>query len=672
VSQEDIYNEVGPIILDNVYQGYNACLFAYGQTGAGKSYTMMGGQGSRDQWGIIPRLCEGLYERMTQETTGREYNVKVSYVEIYCEQLRDLLSSKAKAGEIRVRDHPKYGPYIDGANLVICGSLADIKKVIAKGDGNRVTAQTNMNDTSSRSHAVFSVIFEQFKQEGGKARSWLSKINLVDLAGSERVSLTGAEGQTFEEGKKINMSLTMLGRVIDALVDLSNGKKGVIPPYRDSMLTRVLQDSLGGNSKTMMFANISPAPCNYGDTINTLQYASRARKIINKAHVNTDSSGAMIDNLNAELEALRAQLANSSGEGSAEQAEEIDHLQQQLEQQTALISRLKSQAGEVDEAQQAAKAAQAEVEDLTAKVADMEGLKGELKQSEATVQQKTAQLRDMQDDLDKQKKTSSEMISKLQGEVSNWKSKAESTEKKLGDATKKAAEDNANSRSQISKLEAELSDCKRNVADLEKAKRRQADELEDRSRQISDLQSDVRDYKRRVDDLEHERSDLLAENNELQTQLRKYRSKWEDEHEANGRLKDQVDKYISEVAVLKKQLERERNERRSTEGRLDSERRRAGDFLSNLANLEEQVHRMNVRETNYAERTLSPERSRDRQNGVNSCIANQKELIRSLQKEKQDAADALHRYVKDLESAIRDGDNARSKDILAKMRRSGM
>ncbi|XP_054265654.1 kinesin-like protein unc-104 [Macrosteles quadrilineatus] len=313
-SQIMVYKDIGEEMLEHAFEGYNVCIFAYGQTGAGKSYTMMGRQEVEGEEGIIPQICEDLFKRI-QKTTCDElkYSVEVSYMEIYCERVRDLLNPKNK-GNLRVREHPLLGPYVEDLSKLAVTSYQDIHDLIDEGNKARTVAATNMNETSSRSHAVFTIFFTQqrFDKMTELTTEKVSKISLVDLAGSERADSTGAKGTRLKEGANINKSLTTLGKVISALAEVAmkNKKKGKenFIPYRDSVLTWLLRENLGGNSKTAMIAAISPADINYDETLSTLRYADRAKQIVCKAVVNEDANAKLIRELKEEIQRLRDML----------------------------------------------------------------------------------------------------------------------------------------------------------------------------------------------------------------------------------------------------------------------------------------------------------------------------------------------------------------------------
>ncbi|KAK7165811.1 hypothetical protein R3I93_005786 [Phoxinus phoxinus] len=319
VSQEKVFKDLGTDVLKAAFEGYNACIFAYGQTGSGKSHTMMGMPGDV---GLIPRICEGLFSRISGMTRRDEasFRTEVSYLEIYNERVRDLLRRKmAKTYNLRVREHPKEGPYVEDLSKHLVQNYSDVEELMEAGNINRTTASTGMNDTSSRSHAIFTINFTQAKFDAEMPSETVSKIHLVDLAGSERADATGATGVRLKEGSNINKSLVTLGNVISALADLCQEggnshlkKKQVFVPYRDSVLTWLLKDSLGGNSKTIMIATISPADVNYGETLSTLRYANRAKNIINKPTINEDSNVRLIRELRAEIVRLKALLVQGT------------------------------------------------------------------------------------------------------------------------------------------------------------------------------------------------------------------------------------------------------------------------------------------------------------------------------------------------------------------------
>nr|XP_057928808.1 kinesin-like protein KIF13B isoform X2 [Doryrhamphus excisus] len=333
--QEVVFQCLGESLLDNAFMGYNACIFAYGQTGSGKSYTMMG---SAEQPGLIPRLCSSLFSRTIQEAReGESFTVEVSYMEIYNEKVRDLLDPKGSRQALRVREHKVLGPYVDGLSRLAVANYKDIESLMSEGNKSRTVAATNMNEESSRSHAVFNITLTHtlMDLQSGTSGEKVSKLSLVDLAGSERAAKTGAAGERLKEGSNINKSLSTLGLVISALADQGAGKnRNKFVPYRDSVLTWLLKDSLGGNSRTAMVATISPAADNYDETLSTLRYADRAKSIVNHAVVNEDPNARIIRELREEVEKLREQLTEAESMKAPELKERLEESEKLIQEMT--------------------------------------------------------------------------------------------------------------------------------------------------------------------------------------------------------------------------------------------------------------------------------------------------------------------------------------------------
>ncbi|XP_049491150.1 kinesin-like protein KIF14 [Panthera uncia] len=315
-SQTTVYETLAVPLLERAFEGYNACLFAYGQTGSGKSYTMMG---LSEEPGIIPRFCEDLFAQVAKKQTQEvSYHLEMSFFEVYNEKIHDLLACKGENGQrkqpLRVREHPVSGPYVEALSMNVVSSYSDIQSWLELGNKQRATAATGMNDKSSRSHSVFTLVMTQTKIESVEGEEHdhriTSRINLIDLAGSERCSTAQTSGERLKEGVSINKSLLTLGKVISALSEQANRKRGFVP-YRESVLTWLLKESLGGNSKTAMIATVSPAASNIEETLSTLRYASQARMIINIAKVNEDMNAKLIRELKAEIEKLKAAQRNS-------------------------------------------------------------------------------------------------------------------------------------------------------------------------------------------------------------------------------------------------------------------------------------------------------------------------------------------------------------------------
>ncbi|KAG8159039.1 hypothetical protein KVR01_011482 [Diaporthe batatas] len=361
-TQEDVYNSLGEEFLDHNFEGYHTCIFAYGQTGSGKSYTMMG---TPDHPGLIPRTCQDLFERIEaaqNETPNISYNVRVSYFEVYNEHVRDLLVPvipNQAPYYLKIRESPTEGPYVKDLTEVPVRSIDEILRYMKTGDNSRTTASTKMNDTSSRSHAVFTIMLKQIHHdvETDETTERSSRIRLVDLAGSERAKATEATGQRLREGSNINKSLTTLGRVIAALADPKSQRSGkggrgkdAVVPYRDSILTWLLKDSLGGNSKTAMIACI--APSDYEETLSTLRYADQAKRIRTRAVVNQDhiSSAERDAQIAAMAEEIRnLQLSVSESRSREKNAKEQEERLEEYQDRVGSMQRMMEERGQVYE-----------------------------------------------------------------------------------------------------------------------------------------------------------------------------------------------------------------------------------------------------------------------------------------------------------------------------------
>ncbi|XP_070688470.1 kinesin-like protein KIF14 [Pempheris klunzingeri] len=351
-SQQTVYETLAKPLLLRAFEGFNTCLFAYGQTGSGKSYTMMG---FGEEEGVIPRFCQELFSRLTSmENEEVKCHVEMSYFEVYNEKIHDLLVARDEPNQrrmpLRVREHPVHGPYVADLSANIVNSYSDIQGWLKLGNKQRATAATGMNDKSSRSHSVFTLVMTQTQTEFVEGEehdhSITSRINLVDLAGSERCNSAQTSGDRLREGASINKSLLTLGKVISALSEQALTRKKVFIPYRESVLTWLLKESLGGNSKTAMIATLSPAGSNVEESLSTLRYAQQARTIINVAKVNEDTNAKLIRELKAEVEKLRAAQMSSQGV----EPERVRLFQQEI---VGLKSKLCQQEREMAEANRA-------------------------------------------------------------------------------------------------------------------------------------------------------------------------------------------------------------------------------------------------------------------------------------------------------------------------------
>ena len=308
--QYGVYEAAAKPIVDSVLEGYNGTIFAYGQTGTGKTHTMEGKDDPVELQGIIPNAFRHVFD-FIDSSSDTEFLVRASFLEIYNEEIRDLLS-KNPNNKLEVKEHSDTGVFVKDLTSFVVKGVDEIRQVLGVGKKNRTVGATLMNQDSSRSHSIFSITIESSSRGATADDSHIrvGKLNLVDLAGSERQSKTGATGDRLKEATKINLSLAALGNVISSLVD---GSKGHIP-YRDSKLTRLLADSLGGNTKTVMIANIGPADYNFDETMSTLRYANRAKNIKNKPKINEDPKDAMLREYQDEIAKLRAMLENEGAD----------------------------------------------------------------------------------------------------------------------------------------------------------------------------------------------------------------------------------------------------------------------------------------------------------------------------------------------------------------------
>ncbi|KAB2602968.1 phragmoplast orienting kinesin 2-like [Pyrus ussuriensis x Pyrus communis] len=315
VDQEMLFRMAGLPMVENCLSGYNSCMFAYGQTGSGKTHTMLGEIDDLEtkpspHRGMTPRIFEFLFARIQAEEEIRrdeklKYNCKCSFLEIYNEQITDLLDPSST--NLLLREDVKQGVYVENLSEFEVYTVSDILRLLIQGSSNRRVAATNMNRESSRSHSVFTCVIESRWEKDSTTNLRFARLNLVDLAGSERQKTSGAEGERLKEAANINKSLSTLGHVIMVLVDMAHGKLKHVP-YRDSRLTFLLQDSLGGNSKTMIIANVSPSICCAAETLSTLKFAQRAKLIQNNAVVNEDATGDVMA-LQHQIRLLKEQLS---------------------------------------------------------------------------------------------------------------------------------------------------------------------------------------------------------------------------------------------------------------------------------------------------------------------------------------------------------------------------
>ena len=363
-TQEHVYSKSGLLAMNAAFEGFNVCIFAYGQTGSGKTYSMLG---YGNDPGISPRICDDLFikmQRVSQETMNTtKCQLACTFFEIYNEKVRDLFNKKTKVGHYdapKIRQHPTRGVYVDGLMHKEVSTAEEAKSLIEKGTNERAMAETKMNKHSSRSHAVFQLQLTQLDAMKGTQK--VATINLVDLAGSEKIKKSEAEGMTFTEATNINKSLSTLRRVIDTLIENSQSKRQKVAPFRESVLTYTLSDSLGGNSKTQMIATISPHVSNLEDTIGTLRYALRAKDIVCNAKVNEEESAAMVDAMRDEIENLKRKMRSGGGGGGVAMLPE--EIEKEIKMREAEVAKMEANMAEaLDEYKEKEAELQKEIEE---------------------------------------------------------------------------------------------------------------------------------------------------------------------------------------------------------------------------------------------------------------------------------------------------------------------
>jgi len=500
--QEEIYTNSAFPIVSNVLEGYNGTIFAYGQTGTGKTFTMEGLDSPAEMNGVMPRAFETVFSHIQcDDPEKRQYLVRASYMELYKEDIRDLLSPNPKQ-KLELHEKPDSGVYVKDLTTTVVTSVQELKEIQLIGRKNRTTAETAMNDRSSRSHALFSITIETSEPGvDGKPRIRAGKLHMVDLAGSERQSKTQAVGERLEEATKINLSLSTLCHVISSLVDA----KTSFIPYRNSKLTRLLQDSLGGNTKTVMIANMGPADYNYDESLNTLRYASRAKFITNKPRINEDPKDAMIREFQAEIEKLKAELEQLDLNPSASP--------ETLKRQQAILEKLGGAKISQEKLEEIAKENQAKVkaaeerarlvkqtteEVVTQKKVLMEDLKKQ--------QEEHKKMQETQEELQKRLKKMEMRLNMHNETVENEKKKQMLEYQKMKSAIE---EENIKKRrlaEELKKKEAERSNVQQKFAS-------QKEELEVTSKRLQETWKKFQEYKTKMRETEElfwaEREDTM-------------------------------------------------------------------------------------------------------------------------------------------------------------------
>eukprot|EP00759_Apiculatamorpha_spiralis_P004548 PhF_6_TR12646/c0_g1_i1/m.20059/K17914/KIF13; kinesin family member 13 len=516
-SQEDVYRGVGISTMDNIWNGYNVCIFAYGQTGSGKTYTMMGNQ---EEPGLIPRICDALIAERNTRTTNKgideqvAFNVKIEvrYFEIYNEKVQDLLATlrkgagqqtgpggkPVKSTDLKVRNHPIHGPYVEGCEAVEVQSSSDIMKLLEVGNAERTVASTKMNDRSSRSHALFRLqvtqLWTQEAQGPGQKPTTserVSTLNLVDLAGSERIKASGVSGVELTQATNINLSLTTLRRVIDALIETAKQPKSKIKiPYRESVLTFLLSVNLGGNSKTTMIATVSPHSTQAYETLNTLNYAMRAKSIVCSVKVNEDNTAKMLADLQAKFNMLQSQQTVQSEEEKQENAARLEALQQAMEE---ISTREKDLTATVEAAKEIA------VVEKTKRIAHLFQHKVKSVVTDTKVQE-------LQDNMAKERATMQEKIQELTKEL-------EATNVRAAEQLKRETVKNEMLVVKDSKRRQEFQAKTQAFEDEKNKLLEEITRLKDVEEEHKKLERELADYKRKraVEQLQHESDTKQAE-----------------------------------------------------------------------------------------------------------------------------------------------------------------
>ncbi|XP_054851233.1 chromosome-associated kinesin KIF4A [Eublepharis macularius] len=520
--QEEVFSTCVAPLVKGIFKGYNTTVLAYGQTGSGKTYSMGGAytsdQGNDPTVGVIPRVIKLLFEQM-EERTEWQFSPKVSYLEIYNEDILDLLApSRDRSSQISIREDPKEGIKIVGLREHVVTCAQDTINCLELGNNSRTVAATAMNTQSSRSHAIFTISIEQRSKD--TRVSFHSKLHLVDLAGSERQKKTKAEGDRLREGININKGLLCLGNVISALGDES--KRGNYIPYRDSKLTRLLQDSLGGNSHTLMIACVSPADSNVEETLNTLRYADRARKIKNKPIVNVDPQAAEINQLRLQVQQLQVLLLQahggtlpvSIGEEPSENLHSLMERNQAMVEENQKLSRgLSEAAGQIAQMLERIIMTEQQNEKINAKLE-------EVQQHEALKLDLQKLIETMEEDELKQQV---ELICNLQQMISRWQNESppcdaemDTSEQESSDSAEASLGDQSSTEDYASRHALHQAQMSKELLELNKAlalKEALAKKVTQNDSQLGPLQcqyeTSIKDLEVEVTKLQKEKEDLV-------------------------------------------------------------------------------------------------------------------------------------------------------------------
>ena len=593
ISQSEVFELTGKPAVENALAGYHNTIFAYGQTGSGKTHTMLGHDADE---GIAPMLVRHLFHRIEelkrQHPEDRMvYTIELSFMEIYNEKVKDLLAiadrgqgksnqSNTEYAECRVRFHPERGTFVEGLQRLLIETEAQCLQAIKGGMEHRAVTATLMNDTSSRSHAVFQVSLTQKSPLKGTTR--MSNINLVDLAGSERIKMSGAKGQALVEAKSINLSLSTLRRVIDVLIENSRIKKGQrpqVPPYRESTLTWILSDSLGGNSKTMMIVAVSPYAGNTEDSLGTLRYGLKAKAIVCNARVNEEKTAAVVNALRNEMDELRRQL---EAKEHADQAEQ-ERLESELAVREMEFEKMQSESQRLDELKhQYEDELQHKAEELSRAQEQMEALQN-VEEEKQRKEEELEQARQLQLETEQRLREQEEERRKKDAELEAVILRKNSLKRHHDRAAEeesraKLAAEQARLRQFVSafqnafllgKQRSGLEDLKEEHAFLgDRVAKLQAD-LNNRETQLQDMLADkvvlqrkVSLLEKRCENMQLDLEEVLVSKNKRIEELNAAKHKVE--HELTD-VKGKVELRRTELAALKKELEEEQD---TANGRL--------------------------------------------------------------------------------------------------------
>ncbi|KAJ9452831.1 Kinesin-like protein K39 [Diplonema papillatum] len=595
VDQEIVYKRIGAPLLDRVFQGFNVCLFAYGQTGSGKTHTMMGNISDgfdNPDVGLIPRMCADMFERMKKKTNEyTTFRVQASYIELYNEQVCDLLAKDVNP-DLKVREDPKTGPFVQGLKLEKVDTVESILKLIVTGNRQRHVAATKMNSESSRSHAIFTLYFEEEAHDDEMdAIASASRVNLVDLAGSESISKSGVVGVHQVEAISINLSLTTLRQVIDSLAN----KKKVAPPYRDSKLTWLLKDSLGNNAKTCMIATVSPSANNIAETRNTLHYASLARAIQNKAKANQDESIRLVQDLQNEVASLRAKLSDQAFfEGKGLTPEKLQAMEAELAFKQEQEASLKAK---VEQLSLERKLKENKEEELRASNEEKERLRKERMALEDKLQERHAKESKMKANLEeldgnyKQAQTKLNEQQRRLDELVAHKQQLEKDQKERAILREKLEKEGADKDQRLAACNDEIATLKDRVDGLERELETKEAELEQAETEVDEkkekllalretMSNEVVAMETRVKETEDQLQEAVRDGEEKDTQIAELVDSLE---EAKGETKDarqSAETLKNELDAAKAAADKEKDDLRGEIERLKKELRETKDALS--------------------------------------------------------------------------------------------